>query len=171
MSHGLGLMLLLLELLVAKLLRRCQQFWPPLHVRVLIINNNKIMPKLHSIKILKLYYMIVHIMGLHVGHSRSPSIWLTFFGVVLLVSWPSKLDTNIMAHSAFKTTDCNFCVAVYKSPVYEKKAFDLVCERLASIGYPQVSYYCLMFTVEYSACYRIMHVQCTACTMSNWAGS
>lgn len=65
-----------------------------------------------------------------------------------------------MAHSAFKTTDCNFCVAVYKSPVYEKKAFDLVCERLASIGYPQVSYYCLMFTVEYSACYGIMHVQC-----------
>ena len=38
------------------------------------------MPKLHSIKILKLYYMIVHIMGLHVGHSWSPSIWLTFFG-------------------------------------------------------------------------------------------
>ena len=38
------------------------------------------MPKLHSIKILKLYYMIVHIVGLHVGHSRSPSIWLTFFG-------------------------------------------------------------------------------------------
>ena len=39
------------------------------------------MPKLHSIKILKLYYMIVHIMGLHVGHSQSPSIlWLTFFG-------------------------------------------------------------------------------------------
>lgn len=120
------------------------------------------MPKLHSIKILKLYYMIVHIMGLHVGHSRSPSIWLTFFGCG---------SFGVMAHSAFMTTDCNFCVAVYKSPVYEKKAFDLVCERLASIGYPQVSYYCLMFTVEYSACYRIMHVQCTACTMSNWAGS
>lgn len=29
-------------------------------------------------------------------------------------------------------------VSVYKSPVYERKAFDLVCERLASIGYPQV---------------------------------
>lgn len=29
-------------------------------------------------------------------------------------------------------------VLVYKSPVYEKKAFDLICERLASIGYPQV---------------------------------
>ena len=53
-----------------------------------------------------------------------------------------------MAHSAFKTTDCNFCVAVYKSPVYEKKAFDLVCERLASIGYPQVSYIILLLSVH-----------------------
>ncbi|CAH3195414.1 unnamed protein product [Porites evermanni] len=33
--------------------------------------------------------------------------------------------------------DMDYTLAVYKSPVYEKKAFDLVCERLASIGYPQ----------------------------------
>lgn len=28
---------------------------------------------------------------------------------------------------------------VYKSPVYEAKAFELVIERLVSIGYPKVS--------------------------------
>ncbi|XP_020607086.1 cytosolic purine 5'-nucleotidase-like [Orbicella faveolata] len=33
--------------------------------------------------------------------------------------------------------DMDYTLAVYKSPVYEKKAFDLICERLASIGYPQ----------------------------------
>ncbi|CAH3122960.1 unnamed protein product [Pocillopora meandrina] len=33
--------------------------------------------------------------------------------------------------------DMDYTLAVYKSPVYEKKAFDLICERLASIGYPK----------------------------------
>lgn len=33
--------------------------------------------------------------------------------------------------------DMDYTLAVYKSPVYEKKAFDLICGRLASIGYPQ----------------------------------
>lgn len=45
------------------------------------------------------------------------------------IFWKSK---NINRHVFFVS------VLVYKSPVYEKKAFDLVCERLASIGYPQV---------------------------------
>ncbi|EDO47687.1 predicted protein [Nematostella vectensis] len=33
--------------------------------------------------------------------------------------------------------DMDYTLAVYKSPVYEAKAFDLVCERLVSIGYPK----------------------------------
>ena len=36
-------------------------------------------------------------------------------------------------------------VAVYKSPVYESKAFELVLDRLVSIGYPKVQYFMSVF--------------------------
>ena len=57
------------------------------------------------------------------------TLWHNVFTRLFDIFWKSK---NINRHVFFVS------VLVYKSPVYEKKAFDLVCERLASIGYPQV---------------------------------
>lgn len=82
-----------------------------------------------------MFYVIEHIFGLseirHRGLDRLGSPMICY-----IISF--QIPNNY-----------NKFLVVYKSPVYEAKAFELVLERLVSIGYPKVK---PMFWVEHSNC-------------------